>query len=94
MTLTLIVNETLKFSSLPILMQESLKHKSGGDSVAIGINQSPSSPTSWDLGPCQYLFGDKSALNRFNQPTCLVQRTKIVKGFAASHFCEEKLMQH
>ena len=27
------------------------------------------SPTSWDLGPRQYLFGDSSALNRFNQPT-------------------------
>ena len=25
------------------------------------------SPTSWYLGPRQYLFGDNSALNKFNQ---------------------------
>ena len=24
-------------------------------------------PPQWDLGPCQYLFGDNSALNQLNQ---------------------------
>ena len=48
---------------------------SGGDSVALGIV--PSSPTFWDLGPRQYLFGDNSALKTFNQ-TC--QRIALLKG--------------
>ena len=38
----------------------------GGDSEAIGI-VSLSPPLSWDFGPRQYLFGDKAALNQFNQ---------------------------
>ena len=29
--------------------------------------------SSWDLGPRQYLFGDNSALNNFNQPTSYKQ---------------------
>ena len=43
------------------------RNHSGGDSVAIGIVSFI--PTSWDLGLRQYLFGDNSALNKFNQPT-------------------------
>ena len=43
---------------------------SGGDNVALGTVSL--SPTSWDLGPRQYLFEDTSALNMFNQSTSLV----------------------
>ena len=39
---------------------------SGGDSAALGSLPLP--PTSCDLGPRQYAFGDNSALNKFNQP--------------------------
>ena len=36
----------------------------GGDSIVL---QSSSFPTSWDLGPHQYLFGDNSVLNQLNK---------------------------
>ena len=39
----------------------------GGDSIALGIVFH--FPTSWDLGPRQYLFGDNSALNYSKQST-------------------------
>ena len=50
-------------SLLPILSRS----HSGGDSVAVSI-KSPS-PSSWDLGPCQYLFWDNSALNKLKKQT-------------------------
>ena len=67
MTLSPTINETLKWlATLPISMQ----NNSGGYSVALNIIiQSPSSPTSWDLGHCQYLPGDNSVLNKCSQPT-------------------------
>ena len=39
-------------------------HHSGANSVALGIVQPTTKPfpTSWDLGPRQYLSGDNSAL--------------------------------
>ena len=67
MTLSPTINETLKWlATLPISMQ----NISGGYSVVLNIIiQSPSSPTSWDLGQCQYLLGDISVLNKCSQPT-------------------------
>ena len=44
-----------------------MQNHSGGDSVALGKVSTNLPPTSWDLGPHQYLFGDNSALNKFNQ---------------------------
>ena len=45
-------------------------HLDAGVILAVTVQrwvQSPSPPTSWDLGPRQYLFGDNSALDKFNQ---------------------------
>ena len=45
-----------------------MQNQSGGDSVALGI--ASLFPTSWDLGPRQYLSGDNSAIKgQFNQQT-------------------------
>ena len=44
--------------------------------------QSLSSPTSWDLGPRQYLFEDNSALNKFNQNETKLNR--IISGLAGT----------
>ena len=63
LTLSLTINQTLKWlSSLPILIQGLFWWYSIMYSL-------PIFPTSWDLGPRQFLFGDNSALKRFNQPT-------------------------
>ena len=43
-----------------------MQNHSAGDIAALGYSL-PLSPTSWDLGPHQNLFGDNSALNRLNQ---------------------------
>ena len=58
-TVTATTNETAKWlASLPISMQ----NHSGGGSVALFWYRLPLSPTSWDFGPHQYVFGDDLAL--------------------------------
>ena len=43
--------------------------------MALGIVYGlPLPHTSWDLGPHQYLFGDRSALHKFNSPEPLMGR--------------------
>ena len=41
-------------------------------------------PSSWDLGPSQYLFGDNSAFNQFNQPNQDTRTVLTAKPFAVS----------
>ena len=71
-TLSLTANETLRrLSALPILMQDYTQ--SGGECAVLGIaSLPPPPPASCDLGSRQYLIGDTSALNTFNQtkPLC------------------------
>ena len=44
-------------------------HLNAGVILVVTVRRkSPATPTSWDLGPCQYLFGHNWALNRFNHP--------------------------
>ena len=49
--------------------------------------QSLSSPTSWDLGPRQYLFEDNSALNKFNQNGTKLNR--IISGLAGTELDDD-----
>ena len=67
MTLPPTLNETLNWlrplRPLPILMQESFWWWQ-----CSGRYCRPLTPTSWNLGPCQYLFGDNWELNKVNQP--------------------------
>ena len=65
-TVSLKIYETLKWRFDATHLNTEIILDSGGDSVALGII-SLSSPTSWDLGPRQYLFGDNSALGKFER---------------------------
>ena len=63
---------------------------SGGDSVALNII-SPRSTISWDLGHRQYLFGDNSAINTFNQPRRgTVTQNLTPHDFRAKELCESR----
>ena len=65
MTLDLTINEALKWlSSLSISMYS---HSSAGRQCSVRYTVFPLTPTSWDLGPHQYLFGGKSVLNKYIQ---------------------------
>lgn len=47
-----------------------IAHLKAGVILVVAVQcwvESHSSPIFWDLGPCQYLFGDDPALNYFNQ---------------------------
>ena len=43
-----------------------------------------SPPSSWDLGPSQYLFGDNSAFSKFNQPNQDIRTVLMAKSYAVS----------
>ena len=50
-----------------------MKHRNGSHRCLSECRKSPS----WDLGPRRYLFGDNSALNKFNQTKLnLIKLTK------------------
>ena len=88
MTLPFAINKPLKWlSSLPILTE----HHYGTDTVALGI-MSPSSPTSWDLGPRQYLSGDIAALNKSNEQMNVVnKRAKVISHITN---CSSRLQEY
>ena len=44
--------------------------------VTLQLSLSAPFHTSWNLGPHQYLFGDISVLNKFNQPSSVAQKKK------------------
>ena len=65
-TVSLKIYETLKWRFDATHLNTEIILDSGGDSVALGII-SLSSPTSWDLGPRQYLFGDNWRLTSLKE---------------------------
>ena len=70
-TLPLTVHEMLEWLLLLLVL---MQNHSGGYVVMLGV-WSPSSPTSWDLGPRQHLFGDSSVF--YAQPN---QKTALMRG--------------
>ena len=50
-----------------------VRSHSGGDSVSDRYSL-PFPPTSWDLGPCQYVFGVNSALNQHTRELISAQQ--------------------